>query len=547
MDICVERQVTSDASLATRFSPHVTLLEKSMNTINNKSNILHSAGIVFLFMLLIICICSKIAVSQVTFTDITGSANVGNNSRGLGAAWGDYNNDGFLDLYVSNYNDVNVLYKNNGDGTFSNVASSAGVNDDSTGIDIAWGDYNNDGFLDLYLVNDVGAGYGAKNLLYKNNGDGTFTNVAGEAGVSSRGYGLCAAWADYDNDGLLDLYVTNNAHSIFCNGQSNKLYKNKGDGTFDDVTETAGVGETGNSMGVAWSDYDDDGDPDMCVLNFASPFLDPPEGNPSVLYRNNNDGSFTNVTTVAGIEHIDGGHGVAWGDYDNDGDMDLYIANNSATLSTSPPISSLGKNVLYRNNNDGTFTDITDEAGVGSTLTSTEVTWVDYDNDGDIDLHVVNGGIQGNQSSILYENNGDGTFSDIASTAGIQNTGPGEGATWGDYDNDGDMDLYVVNYNLSNKLYRNNGDSNHWIIIKPVGTTSNRAGIGARIEVTTGTSTQIKEVDGGSGFCSQDSLWVHFGLGSDEKIDTLKIKWPDGKVQMRSDVTADQILAITEE
>jgi len=518
-----------------------------MNKIKSNPKILHSAGIVFLFILLTICICPKIAVSQVTFTDVTSTANVGNNSRGMGAAWGDYNNDDYLDLYVSNYNDVNVLYKNNGDGTFSNVASSAGVNDDSTGIDIAWGDYNNDGFLDLYLVNDVGAGYGARNLLYRNNGDDTFTNVADEAGVSSRGYGLCAAWADYDNDGFLDLYVTNNAHTIFCYGQSNKLYKNKGDGTFDDVTETAGAGETGNSIGAAWSDYDDDGDLDLCVLNFASPFLDPPEGNPSVLYRNNNDGTFTNVTSASGIEHIDGGHGVAWGDYDNDGDMDFYIANNSATLSTSPPISSSGKNVLYRNNNDGTFIDVTDEAGVGSTLTSTEVTWVDYDNDGDLDLHVVNGGIQGNQSSILYKNNGDGTFSDIASTAGIQNTGPGEGATWGDYDNDGDMDLYVVNYRQSNKLYKNNGNSNHWIIIKPVGTTSNRAGIGARIEVTMGTSTRIRDVDGGSGFCSQDSLWVHFGLGSNEKIDTLKIKWPGGKVQTLFDVTVDQILAITEE
>ena len=538
--------MTSDASLDTRLSPHVTLLEKSMNIINNKPKILHSTGIVFLFILLISCICPKIAVSQVAFTDVTSTANVGNNSRGLGAAWGDYNNDGFLDIYVSNYNDVNVLYKNNGDGTFSNVASSAGVNDDSTGIDIAWGDYNNDGFLDLYLVNDVGAGYGAKNLLYKNNGDGTFTNIAGEAGVSSRGYGLCAAWADYDNDGLLDLYVTNNAHSIFCNGQSNKLFRNKGDGTFDDITETAGVGEKGNSMGVAWCDYDNDGDQDFCVLNFASPYLDDPEGNPSVLYQNNN-GIFTDGASLSGIEHNDGGHGVAWGDYDNDGDMDLYISNNSALLSLSPQRFSSGKNVLYRHNNDGTFTDVTDAAGVGSTLTSTEVTWVDYDNDGDLDLHVVNGGIQGNQSSILYENNGDGTFQNVASTVGIQNTGPGEGATWGDYDNDGDLDLYVVNYNQSNKLYRNNGDSNHWIIIKPVGTTSNRAGIGARIEVTTGTSTQIREVDGGSGFCSQDSLWVHFGLGSNERIDTLKIKWPGGKVQTLSNITTDQILPITEE
>jgi len=517
-----------------------------MNEIISSPKILQSAGIVFLLMLLISCICPKIAVSQVTFTDVASSANVGNNSRGLGAAWGDYNNDGLLDLYISNYNDVNVLYKNKGDGTFSNVANSAGVNDDSTGVDIAWGDYNNDGFLDLYLVNDVGAGYGAKNLLYKNNGDDTFTNVADEAGVSSRGYGLCAAWADYDNDGFLDLYVTNNAHTIFCYGQSNKLYRNKGDGTFDDVTETAEVGEKGNSMGVAWCDYDNDGDQDFCVLNFASPFLGDPEGNPSVLYQNNN-GIFTDVASSSGIEHTDGGHGVAWGDYDNDGDMDLYIANNSAILSTSPPRSSLGKNVLYRNNNDGTFTDLTDEAGVGSTLTSTEVTWVDYDNDGDLDLHVVNGGIQGNQSSILYENNSDDTFQNVASTAGIQNTGPGEGATWGDYDNDGDLDLYVVNYNQSNKLYRNNGNSNHWIIIKPVGTTSNRAGIGARIEVTTGTSTRIRDVDGGSGFCSQDSLWVHFGLGSNENIDTLKIKWPGGKVQTLFDVNTDQVLAITEE
>ena len=522
-----------------------------MNKIKNKSNICHSAGIVFSFILVMGCIYPCVVFSQVTFTNVTGSANVGNNSPGLGAAWGDYNNDGFLDIYVSNYNDVNILYKNNGKDnngnvTFSNVASGAGVDDDSTGVDIAWGDYNNDGYLDLYLVNDVGTGYGAKNILYKNNGDGTFTNVADAAGVSSRGYGLCAAWSDYDKDGFLDLYVTNNAHSIFCNGQSNKLYKNKGDGTFGDVTDTAGVGENGNSTGVAWGDFDDDGDQDLCVINFASPFLDPPEGNPSVLYRNNNDGTFTNVSSSAGIEHIDGGHGVAWGDYDNDRDMDLYIANNSALLSTSPQRSSSGKNVLYQNNN-GTFTDVTDTAGIGSTLTSTEVSWVDYDNDGDLDLHVVNGGIQGNQSNVLYENSGSGTFSDVAGTAGIQNTGPGEGATWGDYDNDGDMDLYVVNYRQSNKLYKNNGNSNHWIIIKPVGTTSNRAGIGARIKAVTGTVTQIREVDGGSGFCSQDSLWVHFGLGSNEKIDTLEIKWPSGKIQTFSDVTADQIQTIIEE
>lgn len=504
------------------------------------------AGIVFLSVSATNYFYPAAGLSQVTFIDVTGSARVGNNSSGFGAAWGDYNNDGFLDLYVTNYRDVNVLYENNGDGTFSNTAGSSGVNDDGAGIDVAWGDYNNDGLLDLYLVNDVDAGYGAKNVLYRNNGDGTFTNVADAAGVSSRGYGLCAAWADYNNDGFLDLYITNNAHSIFCYGQSNKLYRNKGDGTFEDVTETAGVGEKGNSMGAAWSDYDSDGDQDLCVINFASPFLGPPEDNPSVLYRNNNDGTFTSVSSLAGIEHSDGGHGVAWGDYDNDGDMDLYIANNSTTLSLSPQTSSLGKNLLYQNNGDGTFTDVTDSAGVGSTLTSTEVTWVDYDNDGDLDLHVVNGGIGGSQDSILYENNSDGTFIDVANKVGIQNTGAGEGAAWGDYDNDGNMDLYVVNYRQSNKLYRNGGNSNHWIIIKPEGTVSNRAGIGARIKITTGTSTQMREVDGGSGFCSQDSLWVHFGLGGHESIDKLEIQWPSGKIRSLSSVEANQILSVKE-
>ncbi len=516
-----------------------------MDKIKNRPAVLFTV-IVFLCVFAINYFYPATGLSQVTFTDVTESARVGNNSSGFGAAWGDYNNDGFLDLYVTNYRNVNILYENNKDGTFSDVARSAGVNDDGTGIGIVWGDYNNDGFLDLYLVNDVDAGYGARNILYKNNGDGTFTDVADPAGLSSHGYGLCAAWADYNNDGLLDLYITNNAHSIFCYGQSNKLYKNKGDGTFEDVTETAGVGEKGNSTGLAWCDYDGDGDQDFFVVNFASPFLDSPEDNPSVLYQNNDDGTFTIISSSAGIEHSDGGHGAAWGDYDNDGDMDLYIANNSTTLSLSPQSSSLGKNVLYQNNGDSTFTDVTDTAGVGSTLTSIEVTWVDYDNDGDLDLHVVNGGIGGSQGSLLYENNGNGTFTDVASEAGIQNTGAGEGAAWGDYDNDGDMDLYVVNYRQPNKLYRNEGNNNHWIIIKPEGTVSNKAGIGARIKITTGTSTQIREVDGGSGFSSQDSLWVHFGLGNYELIDKLEIKWPGGEDQILYSIEANQILSVKE-
>ncbi|MDO8141493.1 MAG: CRTAC1 family protein, partial [Candidatus Brocadiales bacterium] len=171
----------------------------------------------------------------------------------------------------------------------------------------------------------------------------------------------------------------------------------------------------------------------------------------------------------------------------------------------------------------------------------------DYDNDGDLDLHVVNGGIGASQACVLYRNDGDETFTDVAGEASIRYVGHAEGASWGDYDNDGDMDLYLVNYGEPNVLYQNNGNNNHWIIIKLVGATSNKAGIGARIKVITGTGTQIREVDGGSGFCSQDSLWVHFGLGSAETIDTLEIKWPGGKGQTLFNESTNKILEIKEE
>ena len=511
-----------------------------MNTIKNKSYIIRSAGIVFLLMLLISCIYPKIALSQVTFTDVTETANVDNSARGMGAAWGDYNNDGMIDIYVSNYKDKNILYRNNGSGVFSDVTDAADVGNTDASADIAWGDYNNDGFLDLFLVNDVGPGFGAKKVLYKNNGDGTFTNVAKEAGVENIAFGMGGAWSDYNNDGYLDAFVTNNAHVMICEGQHNKLFRNKADGTFEDVTDTAGVGDLGNGMGAAWCDYDNDGYQDLYVLNFDNSNLPSPENTPSILYKNNGNGTFTEITSTAGAGNALGGFGVAWGDYNNDGNMDVFIANLMDVLPSA-------KNVLFMNNGDGTFSDVTDSAGVGDEDESTEVTWVDYDNDGDLDLHVVNGGIGASQACVLYRNNGNGTFTDIAEEAGIRYIGHAEGASWGDYDNDGDMDLYLVNYREPNVLYRNNGNSNHWIIIKTVGTKSNRAGIGARVKVTTGTISQIREVDGGSGFCSQDSLWVHFGLNSYETIDTLEIRWPGGKVQTLSGVKADQILTITEE
>lgn len=510
-----------------------------LKKINDRKRKLLEKSFLFLSVFFLVFICGKAVLSQTvtTFTDVTGIALVNNSARGMGAAWGDYNNDGLIDLYVSNYKDKNILYKNNGNDTFADVTDPANVGNFGASTDIAWGDYNNDGFPDLFLVNGLGPGYGDKKILYKNNGDGTFEDIAEKAGIENLAFGMCVSLADYDNDGLLDVYFTNNAHVMICSGQSNKLYRNNGDDTFSDVTEEAGVGDFGNGMGVAWCDYDNDGDQDLYMLNFVNSNIDPPENNLSALYNNNGDGTFT--LSVNAVNSI-GGHGVAWGDYNNDGNMDVYIANVKDILPS-------GKNVLYKNNGDGTFTDVTDSAGVGDENDSTEVTWVDYDNDGDLDLHVVNGGIAAPSKSRLYQNNGDSTFTDLAEDAGIQYRGFGEGASWGDYDNDGDMDVYMVNYNEPNILYRNNGNTNHWIEIQTKGTVSNASGIGTRVKVVSGELNQIREVSGGDGFCSQDSLLVHFGLGINATIDTLEVRWPSGKVQIFENIEADQILTVTEE
>ena len=225
---------------------------------------------------------------------------------------------------------------------------------------------------------------------------------------------------------------------------------------FSDVTDIAGVSCTGYSNGVAWGDYDNDGDLDLYVANLS-------EAN--VLYRNNGDGTFTDVTSEAGVGCTGYSRGVAWGDYDNDGDLDLYVANSD------------GANVLYRNNGDGTFTDVTDEAGVGCTGSSRGVAWGDYDNDGDLDLYVANF----YEANVLYRNNGDGTFTMVG--AGVGCTGSSKGVAWGDYDNDGDLDLYVANWDEANVLYRNNGNLNHWLQIRLHGTISNRSAIGTKVKV----------------------------------------------------------------
>lgn len=452
-----------------------------------------------------------ISFAQTTFTDVTDSAGIGLGGK-RGVAWGDYNNDGNLDIYVSNHN---VLYVNSGNGTFTDVTDSAMVWWGGEGI--AWGDYDNDGDLDLYATD-----WFSSDALYRNESDGTFSNVVDSAGLCNPGHGSGTAWADYDNDGDIDLYVVNNE------GDPNALYRNDGNGLFTDVTDVAGVGDTGYGRAVAWGDYDNDGDLDLYVTNLFSN---------SLLYNNQGDGTFIDVADSLGVTNEQWGFvcsGVDWSDYDNDDDLDLLLINGGGDI------------VLYRND-DSLFIDVSISAGLGNIGEFGEgVAWGDYNNDGWIDFYAtsVNGGV-------LYHNNGDGTFTDVTLIAGINNLTRSIGAAWGDYDNDGDLDLYVVRadngINTQDALYRNNGDNNNWLHVKTIGTTSNWAGIGSRIKIVTDTLSQIREVSGGSGRASQNSLKIEFGLGASTHVDSLIINWPSGIIDVYINIAANQCVTALED
>jgi hypothetical protein len=448
--------------------------------------------------------------AQTTFTDVTDQAGVGDTNFGVGVAWGDLDRDGLIDLYLVNLGQSNVLYLNRGDGTFEDVTSQAGVGDSGDGVGCAWGDYNNDGLLDLFMSNRPGF-----NRLYHNNGDTTFTDKAQEFGMDDPyGLGESVAWGDYDNDGYIDLYVVNMM-------QANTLYRNlQGEG-FDNVTVYAGVGNSGTGEATAWCDYDDDGDQDLYLAN-ASGY--------NVLYRNNGEGTFTDYTDSAGIMDPGNSYGCGWGDYDNDGDFDLYVGRN-------------GSNKLYRNNGDGTFEDATLEAGVGHPGFTLGVSWADYDNDGWLDLHL--GNHQGDD--LLYRNLGDGTFEDVTDSAGVHNFFNGRGDIWGDYNGDGFLDLYVSNHDgARNVLFENDGNDNHFLHLFLVGVESNRDGIGSKVVCVSGDLRMTRQVEGGSGFASQNSLPVEFGLADNVSVDSLWVYWPSGNIDTLTDVGADQFLEVIE-
>jgi hypothetical protein len=499
------------------------------------------SGIAISLIVLANIITVSDSLADTTFTEITAQAGINNAAKGACVAFADYNADGYVDIYVGNTGKYleplgkpNPLYRNNGDGTFTDVAAELGVADMRQTPGVAFGDFDNDGDPDLYLANDFGI-----NALYLNNGDGSFEDITNAAGVvgaidiiggeeAPNGYGV--ALADHDNDGYLDIYVVNL-------GGANILYHNNGDGTFTDITAQADVqagnGVQGAGTAAAFGDCNNDGRLDLYAANGY--------GLPSFFYLNNHEG-FDDVTDKAGVGELQDAAGTVFGDYDNDGDMDLYVTNCASAEGAPLP------NVLYKNDGKGIFEDVTDEAGVDGEDYSLGAAFGDLDNDGYLDLYVVNNG----GPNILYHNNGDGTFTDITSEAGVGDEGLGSNAALGDIDNDGYLDIYVANTAFPDDemgdpdvLYRNNGGANHWLQVQLRGTTSNRTGIGARVKVSTGGLHQVREVSGGRGY-AQDSPIANFGLDVHTVADVVEVIWPSGIVQTLTDIAADQRITIEE-
>ena len=489
-------------------------------------------------------------------------------ATGSGCVWFDYNNDGLLDLYVlsGRYLDgvtdhskvdgkeaANHLYRNNGDGTFTDVTAQAGVPGKGFAMGVTAGDYDNDGYEDLYITNWGSA------ILYHNNGDGTFTDVTEKAGVQNNHFGVGAAFVDYDRDGRLDLFVGNYlkfdphakrlyytadafAGPLDYEGEGNRLFHNNGDGTFTDVSERAGVANpVGRAMGVAIGDFDNDGWPDIYVAN---------DQMESYLYHNNHDGTFTNVALEQNVAYGTNGDtpsamGPIFTDYDNDGALDIFVSD-------------MRYHRLFRNSAaEKFFTDTTAESGVAH-MSGQYVGWgdasFDFDNDGWKDLFVVNGGLHWlvPMEDLLLRNNGNGTFTDVSEDAGpyFKEKKVGRGAAFADYDNDGWMDAFIVVLGGKGILLHANPPAasarNHWLTLKLTGTKSNRDGFGARLEAVAGDLRQTVENCPQSGYLSQNDPRPHFGLGSHTDVDVLTIRWPSGTMQTLQHVKADQILHVTE-
>ncbi|MCU1288525.1 MAG: ASPIC/UnbV [Acidobacteria bacterium] len=491
----------------------------------------------------------------------------------------DYDRDGWQDIYFTNAPTVemalknqkskSLLYRNNRNGTFTDVSDKAGVGFPGYAMGGAVGDYNNDGFPDMYITCLGG------NVLYKNNGDGTFSDETKKAAVADGRWSAGAAFGDYDGDGFLDLMVTNYVDyklsdlpnfgaqptckfrgvDVQCGprglkGAGDSLFRNNGDGTFTNVTKDSGMDDPGGFYGMqpVWSDFGNTGKLDLYVAN---------DSTPNFFYRNTGDGKFAEDglitgTAVSGDGSEQGSMGVAVGDYLHNGNFSIYTTNFVDEYNT-----------LYRNNGKYDFLDVSFAAKVAQ-VTRPYVGWgtgfFDLDNDTWLDLFVVNGhvypqmdqissGSKYKQGKILFINNGDGTFCEATKQGGaaLSELRVSRGAAFGDLDNDGQIDIVVEDLDSTPMILKNEGDqSNRWITLELGAKTGNPLAIGARIKVTAGSIVQIEEIRSGGSYLSQNDLRVHFGLGKAAKADSVEIRWNSGKTETIKDVAADKFYAILE-
>jgi len=503
-------------------------------------------------------------------------------TKGSGIAFFDYDNDGWLDIYLTNGNRLDAhwglgkeptthLFKNNRDGTFTDVTEKSGLGRSGWQTGVCVGDYDNDGWDDMFCT------FWGHNILFHNNGNGTFTDVTKQAGLHQEHgrWGTGCTFFDYDRDGHLDLFVCNFVkldpdkpltidQASFCQwkgvptmcgprglpGDTNILYHNNGNGTFTDVSEKAGILKPGPRYSITSVsyDFDNDGWPDIYVAV---------DSEPSIMFKNNHDGTFTDIAVMAGCAYNDDGHeqagmGLGVADYDCDGWFDIFKTNFADDTCN-----------LYHNNGDGTFSDLSFDSGVG--INNSYVAWgcgfIDYDNDGWSDIVQVNGhvypeidrynfGETFKNPRLVYKNLGNGHFKDVSATMGPGITAKysSRGAAFGDFDNDGGMDVLILNMNELPSLLKNvGGNKGNWIKIKLVGAKCNRTAIGARVRVITGKHIQMDEVSSGTSVMSQNDLRLHFGLGTAETVDVIEVKWPTTqKLERFTHVKANQIIKIRE-
>ena len=476
--------------------------------------------------LIIPLVCTCLIINAQQFSKITSGDIVNTPSGSRSCNFIDINNDDFQDILITNGKtggENNMLYVNNNGESFSLVQGII-TNDGTPSDGASCADYDNDGNTDIFVVN----WYNMNNLLYKNMGEGVFNKIDTGIIATNGGYSETASWGDADNDGFVDLYITNSAGN-----KANILFRNTGNGYFEEVSNISPTTDSYYSRSVNWIDYDNDGDQDLFVSNESN--------QRNNLYRNDGDFQFTKLNDISITSDPYTSMSSSWADYDNDGDFDLFICNYQQN------------NQLFENEGNDIFTEVSGpwDTEEGCSFSSS---FGDYDNDGDLDLFVTNGYCSNDLQNYLYRNDGDGGFIKVTDELPATDLGNSYGCAWGDYDNNGFLDLVVANWQdeaQNNYLYKNEGNQNNWIEIKLNGWASNRSAIGAKVrckaQINGEGIWQTREVTSQSGYCSQNSLVVHFGLKDAVVIDSLQIHWNSGMIQNFANLAPNDLIHIAED